>query len=144
MVDVPSIPPASVVAPAEPARPSAPVAGVVSLLLGIFCSVVLLGVRTFAASINEVVRQDMIDSNVVGTVLGVFGVGSILPIAAGIVLGHLGARKRHARGRVIAGVGLGIGYLNLALWFNRIVLATIEIVATHDPGSFFFWVFDWS
>jgi hypothetical protein len=142
MVDVPSSqPPAA--APA-PVRSSVSVAAVLSLLFGIICSVILLTVRTIAASINEAVTQNKFDSNVLGTVLGIFGVASIVLIVAMIVLGHVGARKRVTRGRVIAGVGIGLGYLNLALWFNRIVLGIIEVVTTHDPTSFFYWVFVWS
>jgi hypothetical protein len=142
MVDVPSVPmppaPSPVAAPA--ARPGLSGPAILSLLLGIIATIALLTVRTLAASVNE---ADF-DRSVLGTALGVFGVGSIVLIVAIIVLGHVGARKGVHRGRVIAGVGLGLGYFHLALWLNRMLLATIEVIATGKPGDWLFWVFDWS
>jgi hypothetical protein len=81
----------------------------------------------------------------IATVFGVLGFLSIVPVAAGIVLGHLGARRSQLgkRGRALGIAAAAIGYLLLALYFNRIIVAIIALIEFPKGANFlentFFW-----
>ena len=81
----------------------------------------------------------------IAAVFGVFGFLSIVPIAAGIVLGHLGIRgaQGRKRGRALGIAALSMGYLLLALYFNRIIISAIAVITFPHGANFlennFFW-----
>jgi hypothetical protein len=111
-------------------------------LLGIF-SVVLGALNLLGYFVIRVISAipDSFDQLAsVAPVLGILGFLTIIPIAASIVLGHLGltATRTGRRGRATAGIGLGIGYTLLALYFIRLV-ASIEQIGQSDLASNFFW-----
>ncbi|MBN9607585.1 MAG: hypothetical protein J0G30_13345 [Actinomycetales bacterium] len=116
--------------------------GLTALLLAVVLVVLYLGVRvaSVAMSVNYVD-----DFDAPALVLGVLGLVAVLPVVAVIVLGHLGAAfsRRSHRGGVVSGMALGVGYVMLLMWGNRIVSAVIAAAGFGDPGHFVHDIFWW-
>ncbi|MEO8263520.1 MAG: DUF4190 domain-containing protein [Pseudolysinimonas sp.] len=129
MTDAPGV-------PAAAAAPSAPWTGsvIAALVLAITLTVALLALKTLAAL--WAFPQNGEDYSLPATALGVvLGLG-IVPDILLVVFGHLAlAQTRDGRrgGRVIAAISLGVGYMHVLLWVNRLVNAA---VAATGFGSF--------
>ncbi len=67
----------------------------------------------------------MEDRPIVWLILGLLMIASIIPIAAAVVLGHLGLTRAKAAGTsaTAAGIALGIGYTLAVFWGVRIINA---------------------
>ena len=67
----------------------------------------------------------MEDRPIVWLILGLLMIASIIPIAAAVVLGHLGLTRAKAAGTsaAAAGIALGIGYTLVVFWFVRLINA---------------------
>ncbi|CAN5389600.1 hypothetical protein BH11ACT3_BH11ACT3_11530 [soil metagenome] len=79
--------------------------------------------------------------------LGVLGLLFIVPVVIAVVLGHVGLSHTAdgaRRGRLLAALTLGAGYLHVALWANRIVDAVVSTIAGGDPSQFIANVFLWA
>ncbi|MFD4326855.1 hypothetical protein ACFWQC_19605 [Nocardioides sp. NPDC058538] len=68
---------------------------------------------------------NMEDRPVVWLILGLLMIASIIPIAAAVVLGHLGLNRAKAAGTSAAasGIALGIGYTLVVFWVVRLINA---------------------
>ena len=144
----PPPPPPAPIHPAPPvvaAPPKAPVSvmAVISLALIVLTSIGYMTAKTLVPVFDGKQFQNQVDT--IALVFGILGLLSVVPIAAGIVLGHLGARaSRHGkRGRALGVAGLSVGYLLLALYFNRIIVSIIALVVFPHVGGFlqnnFYW-----
>jgi hypothetical protein len=83
-------------------------------------------------------------SQITNAVIGAFGLLSIIPIIAGVVLGHLSLKAtvdNRARGRLLGAFGLAIGYVFLVLWFNRLVGVIIVTIYYTTNGYSDGWQF---
>jgi uncharacterized membrane protein YhaH (DUF805 family) len=80
-------------------------------------------------------------------VMGVLGILSLLPPAAAVVLGHLAIRRTRdgqRRGRVLAIAAVALGYLHVAMWANRILVAVIASVVLEDTAQIVPNIFWWA
>jgi hypothetical protein len=151
--DVPTPPPAApdismpdVVAssaPQAPAKAPVSVLAIISFALAVFTSVGYMTAKTLVPIFDGPSFERQV--NAIAAVFGVLGIVSVVPIAISILLGHLGihggAGKR--RGRALGIAGLSIGYLLLALYFNRIIVSVIAVISYPHGANFlennFFW-----
>ena len=119
------------------------VVAIVAFILAALTAVLYMTAKTLVPVLDGQSFQKQVDT--IGTVFGVFGLLSILPIAAVIVLAHLGVRKatRGRRARSLGYVSLGIGYLLLVLYCNRLIVAAIAVTTFPHGGNFlqnnFYW-----
>lgn len=130
-------------APAAPRRASAAPA-MIAFALALLLTVLYLIVKVLATSLNYQELTDPLQAVV--TTFGVLGLISLFPILLVIVLGHIGARAAGnpgRRGRILAGFALGIGYLQLLMWGNRLLVATIAAASLEDPQQFIPGIFWW-
>ncbi|MES2169749.1 MAG: DUF4190 domain-containing protein [Actinomycetota bacterium] len=127
--------------PPPVARPGVSVLAIASLAIGAIIAFLHLTVRLLDAALGS---DPEVYKGAFPIVMGVLGLASFIPIAAGIVLGHLAivrTRDGARRGRALAWIGTVIGYALLVLWFNRIIVTIIATVVLKD-GKFvqdFFW-----
>jgi hypothetical protein len=134
--------PASVT-PTAPAKPSVSVLSIIALVVIVLTSVGYMTAKTLVPVFDGQSFEKQVDT--IAVVFGVLGLLSIVPIAAGIVLGHLGVRtsQRGKRGRALGIAALSIGYLLLALYFNRLIVSAIAIISFPHDANFlennFFW-----
>jgi hypothetical protein len=139
MTDAPTITPPATPAPA--ARAGVSIFAIISLVIGAVLAILHMTIRLLDAALGS---DPGIYKGAFPLVMGILGLLSILPIAAGIVLGHLGlvqTRSGARRGRGVAWIGTVIGYALLVLWFNRIIVTIIATIVLKD-GKFvqdFFW-----
>jgi hypothetical protein len=125
--------------------PKAPVSvlAIVSFALAALTCFAYLTVKTLVPIFDAPTFDKQVDG--IAVVFGILGLLSIVPIAAIIVLGHLGIRRSTAgrRGRALGVAALAVGYLLLALYFNRLIVAAIAVVSFPHGTSFlennFFW-----
>jgi hypothetical protein len=116
---------------------------IVSFILSVLTAVFYMTAKTLVPVFDGQSFDRQVD--IIATVFGIFGLLSILLIAAAIVLGHLGVRKstRGRRGRALGFVSLGIGYLLFALYCNRLIIAAIAVATFPHGGNFlqnnFYW-----
>ncbi|HWH27000.1 MAG TPA: DUF4190 domain-containing protein [Pseudolysinimonas sp.] len=99
--------------------------------------------RSIAASLAY--SED--DLTAVASIFGVVGAMSVVVIAVPIVLGHLALGQTvrgRMRGRALAGVGLGAGYLLLVWWASRVLNAAIASFGAAYPPDFFPQMFWWA
>jgi hypothetical protein len=146
--DAPPPPPASptqaaLIVPADPAKPPISVLSVIAFAVVALTSIGYMTTKTLVPIFDAQSFENQLDT--IAVVFGVLGFLSIVPIAAGIVLGHLGIRASQSskRGRALGIAGLSIGYLLLALYFNRIIISVIALITFPHGGNFlqnnFFW-----
>ncbi len=127
--------------PAPIARPGVSILAIASLVVGAIIAFLHLTVRLLDAALGS---DPTVYRGPFPVVMGILGLLSLIPIAAGIVLGHLAlvrTRNGARRGRPIAWIGTVIGYALLVLYFNRIIVTIIATVVLKD-GKFvqdFFW-----
>jgi hypothetical protein len=143
----PPLPPASVVQtpPVAPAPPKAPVSvlSVVAFIIVALTAVGYMTAKTLVPVFDDTSFEKQV--NTIAIVFGILGFLSIVPIGAGIVLGHLGVRKSQygKRGRAIGIAAIAGGYLLLALYFNRIIVSFIAVLTFPHGAGFlennFFW-----
>lgn len=140
--DVAAPPPPPFVPPVPPRTPVA-VLAVVSFVLAVLTAILYMTAKTLVPVFDGQAFEKQVDT--IATVFGILGFLSIVLIAAAVLLGHLGVRKstRGRRGRVLGFVGLGIGYLLLALYFNRLIVAGLALATFPHGGNFlqdnFYW-----
>ncbi|MFE4000138.1 hypothetical protein ACFX43_15250 [Nocardioides sp. YIM B13467] len=67
----------------------------------------------------------MEDRPIIWLILGLLIIASIIPIAAAVVLGHLGLSRAKAAGTsaAAAGIALGVGYTLVVFWVVRLINA---------------------
>jgi hypothetical protein len=139
MTDAPTIAPQA--APAPAARPGVSIMAIVSLAVGAVIAFLHMTIRLLDAALGS---DTSVYRSAFPLVMGILGLLSIIPIAAGIVLGHLGlvqTRSGARRGRAVAWIGTVTGYALLLLYFNRVIVTIIATVVLKD-GKFvqdFFW-----
>ena len=144
----PPPPPPTLAVQAPPASPRPPKAPVSALSIVAFIVVAAtafgyMSAKTLVPVFDGESFAKQVDT--IATVFGVLGFLSIVPIAAGIVLGHLGVRKSQLgkRGRALGVAALAGGYLLLALYFNRILVSLIAVLTFPHGAGFlqnnFFW-----
>ncbi|MFE6506119.1 hypothetical protein ACFVDI_03640 [Nocardioides sp. NPDC057767] len=65
---------------------------------------------------------------IVWIALGLVVIASIIPIAAGVVLGHVGVSRAKATGTsaAVSGIALGIGYTLVVFWVVRLIIAIVN------------------
>jgi hypothetical protein len=114
----------------------------VALVLAIVVTAVVMIGRTAAAAVSY--SDD--DLTAQTTVFGLLGILLIVPIALTIVFGHIGVlqtRNGPSRGRLVASVALGAGYLHVLFWANRLVDAVVASIGAGDitlvPQNVFWW-----
>ena len=128
-----------IVAPREPVS----ILSIISFVVGVVTAVGYLSVKTIVPIFDQPTFDKQIDG--IATVFAILGFLSLLPIAAAIVLGHLGVRAKSGprRWRSLGVAGLAVGYLLLALYANRVIVAGIATVTFPHGGGFlennFFW-----
>ena len=85
---------------------------------------VIVGIPDVAQSYYNALYS-MEDRPVTWLILGLLMIASIIPIAAAVVLGHLGLGRAKAAGTsaAAAGIALGIGYTLAVFWGVRIINA---------------------
>ena len=73
------------------------------------------------------------DRPVVWVVLGLLLIASIVPIAIGVLLGHVGVSRAKAAGTsaAVSGVALGVGYTLVVFWIVRIINAIVNAAQFH-------------
>lgn len=134
-------------APSEPqtsaTRTPASVFAIVAFAIVVLQSVLYFTTKTIAAAITAG------DSDTEGfaTVMGVLGILSLLPPVAAVVLGHLAIRQTRdgsRRGRVLAVAAVALGYLHIAMWANRILVAIIASIAFNDTTQIVPNIFWWA
>ncbi|HEX4444475.1 MAG TPA: hypothetical protein VHZ81_12950 [Galbitalea sp.] len=146
--DVPSPPPPAPTrigqpVVAGPPKPPISVMAVISLALIVLTSIGYMTAKTLVPVFDNPSFEKQV--NTIADVFGVLGFLSIVPIAASIVLGHLAARATSGprRGRALGIAGLSVGYLLLALYFNRIIVSIIAVAVFPHGADFldnnFFW-----
>jgi hypothetical protein len=108
---------------------------VIALVLAAVTAIGFMSVKVLVVALDATFNATTLG---IATVFGVLGLLSIILIAATIVLGHLALRKStvHYRGRILAAVALGVGYLFLALYLNRIIVSVIAIAVAPSSGTF--------
>jgi hypothetical protein len=81
----------------------------------------------------------MEDRPVVWLILGLLMIATIIPIAAAVVLGHLGVSRAKAAGTSAAasGIALGLGYALVVFWGVRIINAITNTVEYHGGVRMF-------
>ena len=106
-----------------------------SLIIGAFELFALLVVRV-AASIASQANDG---APALALTLGIFGLVSLLPTVAAIVLGHVAivqTLRGRRRGLGLASLGTGLGYVNLLFWGNRVLIAIIAAVQAGGLSQF--------
>ena len=124
-------------------RTPASVFAIVAFAIVVLQSVLYFTTKTIAAAITAG------DSDTEGfaTVMGVLGILSLLPPVAAVVLGHLAIRQTRdgkRRGRVLAVAAVALGYLHIAMWANRILVAIIASIAFNDTTQIVPNIFWWA
>jgi hypothetical protein len=134
-------------APSEPgpaaSRTSSSVFAIVAFAIVVLQSVLYFTTKTIAASITA---SDA-DTQGFATIMGVLGILSLLPPVAAVVLGHLAIRQTrdgNRRGRVLAVAAVALGYLHIAMWANRILVAIIASIAFNDTAQIVPNIFWWA
>jgi len=134
--------PASI-APAAPTRAPLSVLAVLAFAIVVLQSVLYFTTKTIGAAITAS------DADLEGftNVMGVLGILSLLPPIAAVVLGHIAVRQTRdgkRRGRVLAIAAVALGYLHIAMWANRILVAVIAAVAFDDTTQILPNIFWWA
>jgi hypothetical protein len=135
-----SVPPAS----PRPARTPLSVFAVVAFAIVVLQSVLYFTTKTIGAAMTG---SDPADTQGFATVMGVLGILSLLPPVAAVVLGHMAIRQTRngqRRGRVLAIAAVAIGYLHIAMWANRILVAIIASTALNDTAQIVPNIFWWA
>jgi hypothetical protein len=134
-------------APSEPGpaatRTPASVFAIVAFAIVVLQSVLYFTTKTIAASITA----SETDTQGFATIMGVLGILSLLPPVAAVVLGHIAIRQTrdgNRRGRVLAIAAVALGYLHIAMWANRILVAIIASIAFNDTAQIVPNIFWWA
>jgi hypothetical protein len=103
------------------------------MVLAVGLTVVLLSVKTLGAAWAYPGNSGDYDTPALalGTLLAV----GIVPDLLTVVFGHIAlvqTRDGERGGRVIAAIALGVGYLHVLLWGNRLINAAVAAVAGGD------------
>ncbi|MEO5920728.1 MAG: DUF4190 domain-containing protein [Pseudolysinimonas sp.] len=120
------------------------VLAVVAFALVVLQSVLYFTTKTIGAAITG---SDPVDTEGFAAVMGVLGILSLLPPAAAVVLGHIAIRQTRdgkRRGRILAVAAVALGYLHIAMWANRIVVAIIASIAFDDTAQIVPNIFWWA
>jgi hypothetical protein len=118
-------------------------AAVTSFILAGVVTVLLLAAKIVGATL----AYGDEDVDLVAGQLGSVLFFCIAPIGLGIVFGHIGLVHTwggRRKGWVLAGLGLGAGYLHLLLWLVRVVVATIVAFKDGDILWFMYEFFWWA
>ena len=140
----PSTTAASAPLPVSATGPKAPVA------VTAWIAFVIVVVQTVLYFITKIVGGAMTSADIaseVATVFGVLGILSLLPPVVAVVLAHIAlvqTRTGAKRGRVIAAIALGVGYLHIGMWANRIIVAVIAALQLNDPAQIVPGIFWWA
>jgi hypothetical protein len=113
--------------------------------VGASLTALYLVVKIVAPTISPDLGSDT--SIAIANVLGVLGLLAIIPAVAVIVMGHLALRRRPdgtTPGRALAGLALGLGYIHVLMWGNRLVIAAIVASQTGGFGTFIADTFWWA
>lgn len=108
-------------------------------MLGILALVrVIVGIPDVAQGYYNALYS-MEDRPIIWLILGLLIIASIIPIAAAVVLGHLGLSRAKADGTsaAAAGIALGIGYTLVVFWGVRIVNAITNAIEYHGGFRMF-------
>jgi len=106
-----------------------------SLIIGAFELTSLLIVRIVASIASQ--AEDVAPA--LALTFGIFGLVSLLPTLAAIVLGHVAivqTMRGRRRGLARAALGTGLGYVNLLFWGNRVLIAIIAAAQVGDVSQF--------
>jgi hypothetical protein len=138
----PAAAPASDVPDLGSQKPPLSALSIVAFILAIVIAFCLMTIRIIAAALfNVPLRVE----DVAATVFGWLQLVSLIVIVGNIVIGHLAVRKSsaHLRARLLGAIGLGVAYLFLALYFNRVIVALIAALTVKDGPNFiennFYW-----
>jgi hypothetical protein len=128
-------------APGSQKRPLSALS-IVAFILAIVIAFCFMTVRIVAAAVSNVPPSS---EDVLATVIGWLQLVSLIVIVGNVVIGHLALRKptAHFRARLLGAIGLGIAYLFLALYFNRVIVALIATLTIKEGSDFvqnnFYW-----
>ena len=126
------------------ARAPVSVLAIVAFAIVVLQSILYFTTKTIGAAITA---GDAGDSQTFTVVMGVLGILSLLPPVAAVVLGHIAIRQTRdgkRRGRVLAIAAVALGYLHIAMWANRILVAIIASVALDDTAQIVPNIFWWA
>lgn len=86
---------------------------------------VIVGIPKVSEGYYNALYRTLEDRPVIWLVLGLLVLVSIVPIGAGVVLGHLGLSraKQSGTGAAASGIALGIGYALVVFWGVRLINA---------------------
>jgi hypothetical protein len=129
---------------APAARTPASVLAIVAFAIVVLQSVLYFTTKTIGAAITG---SDPADTEGLAMVMGVLGILSLLPPVAAVVLGHIAIRQTRdgkRRGRILAIAAVALGYLHIAMWANRILVAIIAALAFDDTSSIVPNIFWWA
>jgi DMSO/TMAO reductase YedYZ heme-binding membrane subunit len=135
-----SAPPASTLPPRTPLS----VLAIVAFAIVVVQSILYFTTKTIGAAITN---ADGADTERFATVMGVLGILSLLPPVAAVVLGHMAIRQTRngqRRGRILAIAAVALGYLHIAMWANRILVAIIASTALNDTAQIVPNIFWWA
>jgi hypothetical protein len=124
-------------------RPALSGLALASFIIGAAELFLLLVVRIVAS----VASQAKDGAPTLALTLGIFGLVSLLPTVAAIVLGHIAVVQTvrgRRRGVGVAFLGLGLGYINLLFWGNRVLVAIIAATYAGGVAQFVPNVFWWA
>lgn len=113
-------------------------------------AIVIVAVQTLMYFITKIVGGALANADIasdVATVFGVLGILSLLPPVVAVVLAHIAlvqTRTGAKRGRVIAAIALGVGYVHIGMWANRIIVAVIAALQMNDPAQIVPGIFWWA
>ena len=127
--------------PAAPGRLS--VLAVIGFILGCVSVLGLIIVKTLVPVFDGPSFRDQIE--LFATVFGILNLLAIVPTALTIVFGHIGlaGSSKGARGRKLAVASIVLGYVLLALYLNRVVVALLAVLTFPHAAGFvqnnFYW-----
>jgi len=119
----------------DAARKSLSGLALASAIIGAFEIVALLTVRIVVVAASQ--AKD--GAPALALTFGTLGLVCILPTIAAIVLGHIAlvsTSRGRRRGVGLAALGTGVGYVNLLIWGNRVLIAIISAAQVGDPSQF--------
>jgi hypothetical protein len=126
------------------ARTPVSILAVVAFAIVVLQSILYFTTKTIGAAITA---SDSDDIEGFTMFMGVLGILSLLPPVAAVVLGHLAIRQTRdgaRRGRILAIAAVALGYLHIAMWANRILVAIIASLALDDAAGIVPNIFWWA
>ncbi|HEY5231300.1 MAG TPA: hypothetical protein VIJ11_10485 [Galbitalea sp.] len=131
-------------APVPPiAKAPVSVLAIVGAIVAVLMVIGLLTVKTLVPIFDSKSFEGQVEA--IATAFGVIELLSILPIALSVVFGHVGMRatSKGKRGRALAITSVALGYVLIAFYLNRVLIALIALSTFPGGGTFvqnnFFW-----